>query len=292
MERIKRHLSKKTVREYAFSSIGAVLTAIGLVSFLIPNNIACGGVSGIAIVLTNVIGVPVGILMYLLNGLLFIVSFLVIGKEFGLRSIVCTFLLNFFVDFFDRVIAFPKYQGEDLFLAVFLGVSISAIGMALTFSQNSSTGGTDIIARILNKYFGTSIGLSLLLIDLVIGLAAGIAYNSRIGMYSILSVILNGITIDYVIKVLDNTLTVIIVSEKSLAISDYILHKLERGITVLKAEGGWSQKEKPVLYVALKRKEMTDTIHHLREIDPNAFIIVQEATHVIGEGFTHISRIF
>jgi uncharacterized membrane-anchored protein YitT (DUF2179 family) len=292
MERIKLHLSKKTVREYVFSSIGAVLTAIGLVSFLIPNNIACGGVSGIAIVLTNVIGVPVGILMYFLNGLLFIVSFLVIGKEFGLRSIVCTFLLNFFVDFFDRVIAFPKYQGEDLFLAVFLGVSISAIGMALTFSQNSSTGGTDIIARILNKYFGTSIGLSLLLIDLVIGLAAGIAYNSRIGMYSILSVILNGITIDYVIKVLDNTLTVIIVSEKSLAISDYILHKLERGITVLKAEGGWSQKEKPVLYVALKRKEMTDTIHHLREIDPNAFIIVQEATHVIGEGFTHISRIF
>ncbi|HQC38985.1 MAG TPA: YitT family protein, partial [Thermotogota bacterium] len=135
-------ISKKTVREYLFSTLGVLLTAVGLVSFLIPYNIAAGGVSGIAIILTQFVALPVGLLMYLLNGILFIVSFLVIGKEFGLRSIYCTFLLNFFIDLFDRGIPIPKYTGDDLILSVLLGVIISALGMAVTFSQNSSTGGT------------------------------------------------------------------------------------------------------------------------------------------------------
>ena len=285
-------ISKKTVREYLFSTLGVLLTAVGLVSFLIPYNIAAGGVSGIAIILTQFVALPVGLLMYLLNGILFIVSFLVIGKEFGLRSIYCTFLLNFFIDLFDRGIPIPKYTGDDLILSVLLGVIISALGMAITFSQNSSTGGTDIIARILNKYAGTSIGLSLLLIDLVIGVFAGVAFNSRIGMYSVLSVILNGLTIDYIIRVLDNTLTILVISDKGSVISDFIMKTLERGVTRLKGEGGWTKNEKNVLYIALKRKEMTDTIRHIREIDEKAFIVVQEATHVIGEGFTHISSIF
>ena len=285
-------ISKKTVREYLFSTLGVLLTAVGLVSFLIPYNIAAGGVSGIAIILTQFVALPVGLLMYILNGILFIVSILVIGKEFGLRSIYCTFLLNFFIDLFDRGILIPKYTGDDLILSVLLGVIITALLMAITFSQNSSTGGTDIIARILNKYAGTSIGLSLLLIDLVIGVFAGVAFNSRIGMYSVLSVILNGLTIDYIIRVLDNTLTILGISDKGSVSSDFIMKTLERGVTRLKGEGGWTKNEKNVLYIALKRKEMTDTIRHIREIDEKAFIVVQEATHVIGEGFTHISRIF
>ncbi len=285
-------VSKKVVREFLFSTLGVFFTAVGLVSFLIPYNIACGGVSGIAIILTQFVDLPVGLLMYFLNGILFLASFLVIGKEFGLRSIYCTFLLNFLIDLFDRGIPFPKFSGDDLMLSVLLGVIISALGMAITFSQNSSTGGTDIIARILNKYAGTSIGLSLLLIDLAIGIFAGVAYDSRIGMYSVLSVILNGLTIDYIIRVLDNTLTILVISDKSNVISDFIMKTLERGVTRLKGEGGWTKTEKNVLYIALKRKEMTDTIRQIREIDEKAFIVVQEATHVIGEGFTHISRIF
>jgi len=284
--------SKKNIREILFSSLGVLLTAIGLVSFLIPFHIAAGGVSGIAIILSHFLPLPVGVLMYLLNGVLFLVSFFVIGREFGLRSVYCTFLLNFLIDLFDRGIPFPKYTGDDLILSALLGVIISALGMAITFNQNSSTGGTDIVARILNKYAGTSMGLSLLLIDLVIGVFAGVAYETRVGMYSVLSVILNGLTIDYIIRVLNNTLTVLIISEKNNAISDFIMKTLERGVTRLKGEGAWTQNEKNMLYIALKRKEMTDTIRQIREIDPKAFIVVQEAAHVIGEGFTHISRIF
>jgi len=285
-------MNKHIIREYLLSTIGAVLTAVGLVSFLIPHNIACGGASGIAIVLSAITNIPIGILLYFINGLLFVISFFVIGKEFGIRSIYCTFLLNFLVDFFDRIMPIPTYTGQDLFLTVFFGVIISAVGMAITFSQNSSTGGTDILARIFNKYFGTQMGVSLLLIDLMVGLAAGVTFNPTIGMYSIVGVIFNGLTIDYILKMIDNHLTLMIISEKEKEIVDFITNKLKRGASFIKGQGVYTATEKNLVYVALKRKEMGEIIRQLRSIDPRAFIIAHEASHVIGEGFKNITKVF
>ena len=285
-------MNKHIIREYLLSTIGAVLTAVGLVSFLIPHNIACGGASGIAIVLSAITNIPIGILLYFINGLLFVISFFVIGKEFGIRSIYCTFLLNFLVDFFDRIMPIPTYTGQDLFLTVFFGVIISAVGMAITFSQNSSTGGTDILARIFNKYFGTQMGVSLLLIDLMVGLAAGVTFNPTIGMYSIVGVIFNGLTIDYILKMIDTHLTLMIISEKEKEIVDFITNKLKRGASFIKGQGVYTATEKNLVYVALKRKEMGEIIRQLRSIDSRAFIIAHEASHVIGEGFKNITKVF
>jgi len=285
-------MNKHIFREYLLSTIGAVLTAVGLVSFLIPHNIACGGASGIAIVLSAITNIPIGILLYFINGLLFVISFFVIGKEFGIRSIYCTFLLNFLVDFFDRIMPIPTYTGQDLFLTVFFGVIISAVGMAITFSQNSSTGGTDILARIFNKYFGTQMGVSLLLIDLMVGLAAGVTFNPTIGMYSIVGVIFNGLTIDYILKMIDTHLTLMIISEKEKEIVDFITNKLKRGASFIKGQGVYTATEKNLVYVALKRREMGEIVRQLRTIDPRAFIIAHEASHVIGEGFKNITKVF
>ena len=285
-------MNKHIIREYLLSTIGAVLTAVGLVSFLIPHNIACGGASGIAIVLSAITNIPIGILLYFINGLLFVISFFVIGKEFGIRSIYCTFLLNFLVDFFDRIMPIPTYTGQDLFLTVFFGVIISAVGMAITFSQNSSTGGTDILARIFNKYFGTQMGVSLLLIDLMVGLAAGVTFNPTIGMYSIVGVIFNGLTIDYILKMIDTHLTLMIISEKEKEIVDFITNKLKRGASFIKGQGVYTATEKNLVYVALKRREMGEIVRQLRTIDPRAFIIAHEASHVIGEGFKNITKVF
>jgi len=283
---------KHILREYLLSTIGAVLTAVGLVSFLIPHNIACGGASGIAIVMSSITNIPIGILLYIINGLLFVISFFVIGKEFGVRSIYCTFLLNFLIDFFDRIMPIPAYTGQDLFLTVFFGVIISAVGMAITFSQNSSTGGTDILARIFNKYLGTQMGVSLLLIDLMVGLAAGVTFNPTIGMYSIVGVIFNGLTIDYILKMIDNHLTLMIISEKEKEIVDFITNKLKRGASFIKGQGVYTATEKNLVYVALKRREMGEIVRQLRTIDPRAFIIAHEASHVIGEGFKNITKVF
>jgi len=164
--------------------------------------------------------------------------------------------------------------------------------MAITFSQNSSTGGTDILARIFNKYFGTQMGVSLLLIDLMVGLAAGVTFNPTIGMYSIVGVIFNGLTIDYILKMIDNHLTLMIISEKEKEIVDFITNKLKRGASFIKGQGVYTATEKNLVYVALKRKEMGEIIRQLRSIDPRAFIIAHEASHVIGEGFKNITKVF
>lgn len=284
--------NKSIIREYILSSIGALLTAIGLVSFLIPNNIAAGGASGMAVILSKFLPVSVGVIMYIINIILFIISFLTIGKEFGFRSIYCAFLVTFFVDFFDRMVDFPRYVQQDLFVSVFFGVVISAFGMALTFSQNSSTGGTDILARILNKYFGTAMGVSLLMIDMVIAIFAGFTYDLKIGMYSIVGVIFTGVTIDYILKMIDNHITLTIISSKEKEIAEFIMNKLGRGASYLKGEGVYTSSQKNLLYVALKRREMGEIIRHIRKIDPDAFIIAHEASHVIGEGFKNIKKIF
>jgi len=285
-------VKKEIIREYILSSIGALLTAIGLVSFLIPNNIAAGGASGMAVILSNFLPVSVGVIMYVINIILFIISFFTIGKEFGLRSIYCAFLVTFFVDIFERMIEFPRYTGQDLFVSVFFGVVISAFGMALTFSQNSSTGGTDILARIMNKYFGTAMGVSLLLIDMVIAVFAGFTYDLRVGMYSIIGVIFTGVTIDYILKMIDNHITLTIISSKEKEIAEFIMRKLGRGASYLKGEGVYTSNQKNLLYVAVKRREMGEIIRHIRKIDSDAFVIAHEASHVIGEGFKNIRKIF
>ncbi len=276
---------KIKIREYIFGIIGSLLIAVGLDAFLIPHNIAAGGASGMAVVLHHYINLPVGIWMYVVNGILFIISFLVIGKEFGLKSIIFTFIVSFFVDFFNRIVPIPVYPGNDLFLSVFFGISISALGMGIVFVQNASTGGTDIIARILNKFTGLKMGIGLMGCDLLIAAAAGQAYSLNIGLYSMVSVIVNGIVVDYVIKELSSAIVMNVISDKSNIITKFVLNDLKRGATSLNAQGVYTGKNKKFIYIALSKREKSMMIQKIREIDPHAFIVIHEVSNVIGYGF-------
>jgi uncharacterized membrane-anchored protein YitT (DUF2179 family) len=283
---------KEQIKEYVLSTVGVMLTALGLVIFFIPNNIAAGGASGMAMILHKLIPtVPVGIWMYIINVVLFVLGFLLVGKDFSFKTIYSTFALNFFVDLFDRIINIPKYTGEDLMLAVFFGNVLASIGMAIAFANNSSTGGTDIIAKIISKYFHTPIGTTLLMVDFAIGIFAGFAFNARIAMYALLAIIINGITIDFVLKGLELSVTMMIISKKVDEIKRYILEKMERGATILKAQGAYSGRDIDVLYVALKRRELGEVLNVIRHIDPEAFVIVTEARYVLGEGFRRIDKV-
>ncbi|HOQ40434.1 MAG TPA: YitT family protein [Fervidobacterium sp.] len=283
---------REQIKEYVLSTVGVILTALGLVVFFIPNNIAAGGASGISIILHRLIPlIPIGVWLYMINAFLFILGFLIVGRDFSFKTIYSTFALSFFVDLFDRILEVPKYSGEDLMLAVFFGDVLAAIGMAITFANNSSTGGTDIIARILTKYFHTPIGTTLLIVDFMIGIAAGFTFDFRIGMYALLAIIINGVTIDFVLKGLELSITMTIISQKSDDIKAYILANLERGVTILKAKGAYSGKELDVLYVALKRRELSEILHLVKNIDSEAFVIVTEARYVLGEGFKRIDKV-
>lgn len=283
---------RQQIKEYVLSTFGVILTALGLVVFFIPNNIAAGGASGISMILHRMVpSVPIGVWLYMVNAFLFLLGFLIVGKDFSFKTIYSTFALNFFIDFFDRVLNIPKYQEQDLMLAVFFGDVLAAIGMAITFANNSSTGGTDIIAKILTKYFHTPMGTTLLIVDFAIGITAGFAFDIRTGMYALLAIIINGITIDFVLKGLELSVTMMIISKRSEEVKKYILENLGRGATILKASGAYSGKDIDVLYVALRRRELGEVLHLIKNIDKDAFVIVTEARYVLGEGFKRIDRV-
>jgi len=283
---------REQVKEYVFSTIGVMLTALGLVIFFIPNNIAAGGASGMAMILHKLFSsIPVGVWMYIINIILFVLGFLLVGRDFSFKTIYSAFALNFFVDLFDRIIAVPKYTGDDLMLAVFFGNVLASIGMAIAFANNSSTGGTDIVAKIIARYFHTPIGTTLLVVDFSIGIFAGFAFNPRIAMYALLAIIVNGITIDFVLKGLELSATMMIISSKTDEIKKYILEKMERGATILKAQGAYSGRDIDVLYVALRRRELGEVLNVIKHIDPDAFVIVTEARYVLGEGFRRIDKV-
>jgi len=283
---------KEQIKEYVFSTIGVFVTALGLVIFFIPNNIAAGGASGLAMILHKLVGgIPIGVWLYILNILLFVLGFILVGKDFSFKTIYSTFMLNFFVDLLDRLLKIPKYQGSDLMLAVFFGNILTSIGMAIAFANNSSTGGTDIVAKILSKYFHTPIGTTLLMVDFAIGILAGFTFDARTGMYALLAIIIGGVMIDFVLRGLELSITVTIISQKNDEIKKYILENLERGATILKAVGAYSGRPFDVLYVALRRRELGEVLNVIRHIDPNAFVIVHEARYVLGEGFRKIDKV-
>ncbi len=284
------------VREYVITTIGLFLTALGLVMFLIPNGIAAGGVSGMAMILSSFTKIPVGIWMYILNGILFLIAFLTIGFDFSAKTIYSTFVLNFLVDFFDRIFPIWRYsrpyiEGQvDMILAVFFGVVLTAIGMALTFSQNSSTGGTDIIARILNKYFGTAIGVTLLVVDFIIGFSSILSFGITKAMYAILAIMMNGVMIDFVLHGIEMSSEVLIFSDKVDKIADFVLNKLKRGATRLPVIGAYTGKERTALLTIVRRRQLAELIHFLKETDPKAFVVIGEVRQVLGEGFRRIEK--
>ena len=287
---------KVIVREYVITTFGLVLTALGLVMFLIPNGIAAGGVSGMSMILSSFTKIPVGIWMYILNGILFLIAFLTIGFDFSTKTIYSTFVLNFLVDFFDRIVPIWRYSKEyvhgevDMILATFFGVVLTAIGMALTFSQNSSTGGTDIIARIINKYFGSSIGVTLLFIDFAIGFSSIISFGITKAMYAILAIMMNGVMIDFVLHGIEMSSEVLIFSEKIDEITDFVLNKLKRGATKLPVVGAYTGKERTALLTVVRRRQLAELIHFLKEVDPKAFVVIGEVRQVLGEGFRRIEK--
>ncbi|ABQ46767.1 Protein of unknown function DUF2179 [Thermotoga petrophila RKU-10] len=279
------------IKEYVLSTLGTLITAVGLVVFLIPNDIAAGGVSGLSMILHSFVPIPVGVWMYILNGLLFLIAFLTIGFDFSAKTIYCTFVFNFFVDFFDRIIPLPKYNGDDLFLAVFFGTILTASGLAITFSQNASTGGTDILARILNKYFWISMGTGLLMVDVAIAVLAGLVFSARTGMYALLGVILNGIMVDFMMRGIEQSSEVIIISEKCDDIKDFVLNVLQRGATYIPAKGAYTGKERKILLVVVRRRELNELIRFIKKADPKAFVIIKEVRQALGEGFKELEEL-
>lgn len=275
---------RKFINQYVNISIGVLLVAIALEYFYYPNKIAAGGVSGLAIIINELTGISIGILMLIFNCLLFILAFTLIGGGFGAKSIYATFSLTGLLWFFEEFVK-PSAVTDNLFLCTVFGSAIQAIGLAIIFNRNASTGGTSIIAKILNKFFHIDIGKSLLIVDFAVTLLAIYTFGAERGMFGLICVFLTGILVDQFIEGFNLCKTVLVISSKSEEIADFIIKELGRGCTFLDGRGAYTKEQTSILYAAVSRKQFIVLKYKIKELDPAAFITVSDAKEVLGMGF-------
>ena len=281
-------MNSKIIKEYGLITFGIILVALSVEYFFAPNNLAAGGVTGLAIVVNNLIpSLSVGGLTLGINIVLFIVAFGAIGGNFGGKTIFASLGMSVIMWIIENFFS-PFAITNDLIIATVFGTLISAFGMAIVFNCNASTGGTDILAKILNKFFHIEIGKALLIVDIIITFAAAMVFGLDFGFYAMLSVIILGIAVDKFIDGFNTSREIMIISKKSDEISKFILDDLSRGCTYLKGVGAYSQKEIKIIYSVLSRSEFIKLKSFIKEIDKEAFITVRESYEVLGEGFTEI----
>lgn len=281
-------MSLEKFKEYAIMTLGIILVALSVEYFFAPNNIAAGGVTGAAIVVNAVMpSLSVGMVTLVLNVVLFIVAFVFIDGKFGVKTIYSSLGLSIIIWGIEKFLN-PSAVTNDLMMATVFGTLISAVGMAFVFNENASTGGTDILAKILNKFFHLDIGKSLLVVDFIITFASILVFGINVGLYAMLSVILLGLIVDRLIEGFNVCKSVFIISKRNDEISKFIINTLDRGCTFLRGMGAYTCQENDVLYAVISRNQFIKLKKFIKEIDPQAFITVGEVHEVLGEGFKNI----
>lgn len=277
----------KKLKEYGIITFGLFLIVIAFEFFFFPNNIACGGVSGLALVIHDLLGIETGIIMIVFNVILFILAFVFIGGSFGVKSIYAAFGLSFVLSALEKTMT-PIPATENLMLAAIFGSVLLAMGTAIMFTQDASTGGTSITAKILNKYWDIDLGKALLISDAIVIILAMYAFGIELGLFGLLSVYLTGTLIDKFLDGFNICKQVIIFTEKEELVVNYIMKDVDRGCTIFQGKGGYSGKDKTMILTILSRKEFIQLKKFMRANDPDAFITVNEATEVLGQGFSSL----
>ncbi|SFC42545.1 YitT family protein [Clostridium uliginosum] len=278
---------KRLLKEYSLITIGVILVAIALELFFFPNHIACGGVSGLALVINNILGIEPGIVMIVFNVILFAVAFIFIGGSFGIKSIYAAFGLSIILSAIEKCTT-PIAITDNLILATIFGSALLAMGTAIMYTQDATTGGTSITAKILNKYCNIDFGKSLVISDSVVILLAMYTFGVELGLFGLLSVYLTGNLIDKFIDGFNLSKQVMVFTKKEELVVNYITKDVDRGCTVFYGKGGYTKEQNCVILTILSRTQFIQLKQFMKEHDPEAFITVNETTEVLGQGFKNI----
>lgn len=280
---------RKTIKNYAYMGVGSLLYSLSLAMLLDPNNLAPGGVSGIAIILNRFVPIQVGTLILLMNIPIMIMGFVWLGKQFCFRSFLClvvtSFLINEFSVMFQPIV-------DDKILAALWGGGMMGLGIGLVMKQNASTGGMDIVVKLLRKRFPELKTSALyLVLDASVVVAASICFrNVSLAMYAGICIFFSSHLLDLVLYGKDEANLVYIISDKNEEIAESFLENLDIGVTYIEGKGGYSKDEKQVIMAVMKKHVSAKAEEVIKEIDPKAFMIVTSATEIFGEGYKNILK--
>jgi uncharacterized membrane-anchored protein YitT (DUF2179 family) len=285
MTQVKIHRNK--VKEFLIDTfifvLGGILYSIAINCFLSKNNILNGGFTGIATILNYLFDLPIGTVIFIMNIPLFLIAFKKLGAKFVLRTVWATLINSTFI---DLGVLLPVYQ-NDLLLSSLFGGALVGLALGIIFIRNATTGGVDIIAKLVKLHFPhISIGRSILFFDAFVVVLGGIIYkNFESMLYASVVIFVSAQVLDYVIFGVSRGAMILIISEQSEKLCNMILSDLDRGVTILKAQGGYSKADKDVLLCACFDNQTHKLIKKIKSADENAFFIVTQSKQILGNGF-------
>ena len=284
-----KHTLSYYVKSYAVITLGSILYALAYNIFYAPNLVAMGGLTGLGQVLNALIPVlPVGTTVFVMNVPLFFLGWKFIGGHLLVSSLYAMTFSSFAIDVMDMIYQFPPM---DTMLAAIFGGALLGAGIGLVFAKGATTGGTDLIARLLKlKFAWLPMGTLVLIPDFIVIVLAAIAFGKvESALYGLVSLFITSKVMDMVLYGMDSSKVAYIISDSCKEITDAVM-AMDRGATILHGEGAYSGDEKKVLMVAFKQKEIVPLKEKVNEIDPHAFLIVCDAHDVLGEGFRTYSK--
>ena len=279
-----------TIREWLCITAGIMIMTAGIYFFKFPNHFSTGGVTGIAIVLGHYIpSMTPGTFVTVINVLLLLLGFAVFGRSFGVRTVYTSLLMSGLLRLLEIVCPMDAPMTNQPLVELLFAVGLPAVGSAILFNMNASSGGTDIIAMILKKHTSLNIGLALLCSDTIITLSACVAFGMETGLFSVLGLIIKALFVDLVMDNIRVKKCFQIITSHPEPIEEYIMKELHRGATQLHGEGVYTHEGKTVLLTVVSRHEAVLLRDFIKENDPGAFMIITSSTEIIGNGFRGVT---
>ena len=269
------------IKEYIIVALACVVMAFNINYFFVGNKLAEGGVSGLSLIIHYLSNIDVSYLYFALNIPLIILAYIFLGKNFLLKTLFATFILSVFL----KVFASFSEPLDDILLAAIFGGAINGIAIGIVFYAGGSTGGIDIIAKIINKYTGIPISRILLTTDFIVLSMVAVIFGKVIFMYTLISLVISSKMIDIIQVGIYSAKGVTIITTKEDEIRKRIMEETKRGITLIDAKGGYTQKEIGMLYCVVGQYQLIRVKTIVKEVDPSAFMIVADVHEVIGNGF-------
>jgi len=273
-------LSKKSLKEFAVITCGTAIIAAAVFFFMLPSHVTVGSASALALVISNFVSIPVSAITFIINMVLLLIGFLLIGPAFGAKTVYASILMPAFMRVYE--LAFPNFQSitQDPFLDVVCYILTVGIGLALLFSCNASSGGLDIVAKLMNKYLHMDLGQAMSVSGMVVALSSAFCYDAKTVLLSLLGTYFGGLIVDHFIFGLNLKRRVCIISEKADQIIEFILHELHSGATLYEGIGAYNGQVKKEIITIVDNQEYRRLMDYMKKEDPKAFMTVYSVNEI------------
>ena len=278
----------KTFKNYCLITFSIFIMAVGVYFFKFPNNFCFGGVTGFAVVVAEVLPVSASMFTFWSNMILLLIGLIFLGKSFAIKTGYASVLLSFLLVLFERIYPMTRPLSNEPTLELIFAITLPAIGSALLFNIGASSGGTDVLAMLLQKFTKVHIGMALLATDLVAILIACFVFDIKTALYSFVGLTLKSFLIDGIIENIHMCKAFTIICDDANAICDFIVHDLNRSATVTEASGAYTNQAKYMVVTVLNRTQAVQLRQFIHENQPSAFILIYNTSEIVGKGFITI----